>query len=60
MLQVRDPGHIYCADIVSSCINFTVFSFEMLSNNKKIALYLGVMLLLVSKVSTIDSQNIRY
>lgn len=39
---------VNCAGIVSSCIKFTVFSFEMASKIKRIGPYIGVMLLHVT------------
>ena len=51
-----DPSH--SAGIVSSGINYTIFSFVMLSYNKK-STYFGVTFLHLSKTSTIDSPNLR-
>ena len=48
------------AGILSICVNFTVFSFVMVYNNKKVCAIFGCHITFVSKPRTFNSSNFRY
>ena len=60
-LECVSVGEVLQADSnLSTCINFTVFSYVMAYNNKNVGGLFGCYLLFVSQTSTFDSPNSLY